>query len=666
MNAQTKKNPAINGGETRDKSSVNGKQHYSNGTANPLEEFLRETDNYEVATDDGAFDNEDESLTFFPFMKEGGINREIKQRITGVPIEVLYRFSSDNPTEGNFGLTIQFKNKRGKLTKVNLLDAEIDKNFPSVRARLIDEGLSVISRRSQFGKDRLCDYLRACGNSGKYPFKTIVSKTGWKGLTSGKPLFVLPQCIYGDKNNEYIFENESINLSHIKTKGTLKQWQDNVSIPAASSSRAILAICANLAGPLLEITGVMNFGLHLKGDSTDGKTTALKIGRSVIGYSDELDSWRTTKNDLENSAVAHNSLTLTLDEIGQSDYLGDIDGTVYFLFNGTSKGRMDKNLKSRGKKHWRTVVCSSGEIGLREIMARLNRQLYAGVETRLIDMPSDAGNKLGVNESIPAGFSSIGEYGKAIKENIKRYHGTALEAYINSLIEFSRSSPMDKLRETINEEIKNFKSTNLDPTISAQYDKVADSFGLLLCAGLLASGGFKNLLVDTEKLKRLGYSEVESITGWKPEQVREAVIKCFHDWRVNFGSGKSREVDAIKEEVKKFLVDNQQFFWGDDSLNAKKEGEGNKIYGWQKKTADSTRYWMKSDVLDSQLLKGRNRKNFLKKLKESGLLIKEQAGRGYQTAKTINGTTYKTYQIVLKDEVESMEETEDESENWPF
>ena len=159
---------------------------------------------------------------------------------------------------------------------------------------------------------------------------------------------------------------------------------------------------------------------------------------------------------------------------------------------------------------------------------------------------------------------------------------------------------------------------------------------------------------------------MESITGWKPEQVREAVTKCFHDWRVNFGSGKSREVDAIKEEVKKFLVDNQQFFWEIDAPNARSEGEGFKIYGWQKKTADITRYWIKPQVLDSQLLKGRNRKNFLKKLKDSGLLVKEQTGRGSQTAKTINGKTFKTYQIEIEDEYESMEETEDESEKPPF
>ena len=665
MNAQTKKSPAITGGEVREKSSVNG-EHYSNGTANPLEEFLKETDNYEAATDDGAFDNEDNGLYFFPFMKEGGINREIKQRITGAPLKVLYRFSSDNLKEGNFGLTIEFKNKRGRLTKVNLFDAEIDKNFSSVRAHLIDSGLSVISRRSQFGKDRLCDYLRACSNFGNYPFKTILSKTGWKDLNSTKPLFVLPQCIFGDKNNEYIFENESINLSHIKTKGTLKQWQDHVSIPALSSSRAMIAICANLAGPLLAISNSMIFGIHLKGDSTDGKTTALKIGRSVIGYSDELETWRSTKNDLENTAIANNDLTLTLDEIGQSDNLRDIDTVVYSLFNGTSKGRMNRLLQSKPRTNWRIVVCSSGEIGIRDIRARLNLPDNAGAEIRLIELPSNAGNKLGVNESIPAGFSTIGEYGKTIKENIKSYHGTALEALIKSLIELLEDYPVDKIKRTLNEEIKAFKQANMDPTDSVQYDRVAESFGLLLCAGLLASGGFGNLLVDTDKLKRLGYSEVESITGWKPEQVREAVTKCFLAWKANFGSGKSREADSIKEEVKKFLVDNQQFFWEIDAPNARSEGEGFKIYGWQKKTADITRYWIKPQVLDSQLLKGRNRKNFLKKLKDSGLLVKEQTGRGSQTAKTINGKTFKTYQIEIEDEYESMEETEDESEKPPF
>ncbi|WP_281523239.1 DUF927 domain-containing protein [Turicimonas muris] len=662
MNAQTKKSPAITGGEVREKSSVNG-EHYSNGTSNPLEEFLQETDNYEAATDDGVFKNEDNGLYFFPFMKEGGINKEIKKRITGAPLKVLYGFSSDNLKEGNFGITVEFKNMRGFTIRANIFNSQLQSNGNVVRSQLANLGLEITDDKTQNSKDRLISYLRAVRPAN---FKTVVTRTGWKGLTSGKPLFVLPQRIFEDKNNEYIFENESINLSHIKTKGTLKEWQDHVSIPALSSSRAILAICANLAGPLLAISNSMIFGIHLKGDSTDGKTTALKIGRSVIGYSDELETWRSTKNDLENTAIANNDLTLTLDEIGQSDNLRDIDTVVYSLFNGTSKGRMNRLLQSKPRTNWRIVVCSSGEIGIRDIRARLNLPDNAGAEIRLIELPSNAGNKLGVNESIPAGFPSIGEYGKTIKENIKSYHGTALEAFIKSLIELLEDYPVDKIRRTLNEEIKTFKQANMDPTDSVQYDRVAESFGLLLCAGLLASGGFGNLLVDTDKLKRLGYSEVESITGWKPEQVREAVTKCFHDWRVNFGSGKSREVDAIKEEVKKFLVDNQQFFWEIDAPNARSEGEGFKIYGWQKKTADITRYWIKPQVLDSQLLKGRNRKNFLKKLKDSGLLVKEQTGRGSQTAKTINGKTFKTYQIEIEDEYESMEETEDESEKPPF
>lgn len=662
MNAQTKKSPAITGGEVREKSSVNG-EHYSNGTANPLEEFLQEVNSYEAVTDDGVFKNEDNGLYFFPFMKEGGINKEIKKRITGAPLKVLYGFSSDNLKEGNFGITVEFKNMRGFTIRANIFNSQLQSNGNVVRSQLANLGLEITDDKTQNSKDRLISYLRAAKPTN---FKTVVTRTGWKDLSGRKPLFILPECIFGDESNGYILENESINLSHIKTKGTLREWQDHVSIPALSSSRAIVAICANLAGPLLAISNSMIFGIHLKGSSTDGKTTALKIGRSVIGYSDELETWRSTKNDLENTAIANNDLTLTLDEIGQSDNLRDIDTVVYSLFNGTSKGRMNRLLQSKPRKNWRIVVCSSGEIGIREIRARLNLPDNAGAEIRLIELPSNAGKGYGVNETIPAGFSIISEYGKSIKENIKNYHGTALEAFIKSLIELLEDYPVDKIRRTLNEEIKAFKQANMDPTDSVQYDRVAESFGLLLCAGLLASGGFNNLLVDSEKLKRLGYSNVESITGWKPEQVREAITKCYHDWKANFGSGKSREVDSIKEEVKKFLVENQQFFWDLDAPNARSEGEGFKIYGWQKKTTDGIHYWVKPSVLDSLLLKGRNRKNFLEKLKESDLLIKDQKSRGFQTVKSINQKPVKVYLVVLKDEEEYLEEQENGEGKVPF
>ena len=83
--------------------------------------------------------------------------------------------------------------------------------------------------------------------------------------------------------------------------------------------------------PLLEPLGEENFGFHVEGGSSIGKTTLLRVAASVWGA--PIQSWRTTDNAAEGLARAANDGLLILDELSQVDGTA-ADAMAYMLGNG--------------------------------------------------------------------------------------------------------------------------------------------------------------------------------------------------------------------------------------------------------------------------------------------------------------------------------------------
>lgn len=68
--------------------------------------------------------------------------------------------------------------------------------------------------------------------------------------------------------------------------------------------RVAFAVSLAFAAPLLRLVGMDGGGYHLKGESTDGKTTTMKAATSVCGGPDYWQTWRATGNALEDAPAA--------------------------------------------------------------------------------------------------------------------------------------------------------------------------------------------------------------------------------------------------------------------------------------------------------------------------------------------------------------------------
>ena len=145
-------------------------------------------------------------------------------------------------------------------------------------------------------------------------------------------VFVLPRETIGDtKGRTVVFQPQNPIDHAYKRAGSLKGWQDGIAARAVGNHRLIFAIAAALAPPLLEPLGMEGGGIHLRGGSTAGKTTALRAAGTVWGGGGQygfIRTWRATDNALEAIAAIHNNAFLPLDEIAEIEIQSALQGRL--------------------------------------------------------------------------------------------------------------------------------------------------------------------------------------------------------------------------------------------------------------------------------------------------------------------------------------------------
>lgn len=351
---------------------------------------------------------------------------------------------------------------------------------------------------------------------------TCVGNTGWHNKN-----FVLPDVVLGHSQKErLILQTASPIVNTYTIQGTIEEWKKHVAGPARGNSRLLLALSAAFAAPLLYWTNSESGGFHFCGPSSCGKTTALRAACSVWGGKEYMQLWRTTANGLEVTAAFHNDTLLCLDELGQiqPEEAGE---AAYLLCQGLAKGRAERTGQSIRKRHsWRLLFLSTGELSLSQHMLTVGKKIKAGQEVRLIEIPADTGIH-GMFEAIH-GFENGKTFAEAIDENAKTYYGTAGRTFLSCLLE-DVEFVIHKTKELRSEIMNRPAFKGMD----GQVGRALNRFALIACAGEIATSF--------------------GITGWKPNEATDAVLKCFDDWVEKRGGLGPLEEKSILSQVKGFF-----------------------------------------------------------------------------------------------------------------
>jgi uncharacterized protein (DUF927 family) len=418
-----------------------------------------------------------------------------------------------------WGRMLEFEDLDGVLHRWAMPMSMLRADGQEVRGELLRQGLRIASGPE--ARRRLTDYLMEARPT---VHARCVTSTGWHD--GGTACFVLPDRTLGEQTEPVYFQAETLEANPYRARGSLDDWREHVAALCAGNSRLVFGVCVGFAAALLGPAGAESGGFHLRGGSSGGKTTVLRVACSAWGGPTYLERWRATDNALESVAALHSDTLLVLDELAQLDprVAGE---SAYLLAAGQAKRRATREAGLRAAKTWRLLFLSSGEISLADHAATAGRRLHAGADLRLADIPADAGVGLGLFECLH-GRADGHVYTRDLAEAAEHYYGTAGPAFVESVIKRRHALPqlLGVLRS-------GFLQEAVPAGASGQVARVADRFALVAAAGELATDA--------------------GITGWPDGEAERAARRCFRDWMRARGGAGAAEESALLRQVRGFV-----------------------------------------------------------------------------------------------------------------
>ena len=450
-----------------------------------------------------------------------------------------------------------------------------------------------------------------------------VFKPGWD-----RNLFVFPDgTVIGTSTEKVAYQTTDPNNSTFKQSGNLADWKSQVAAHCEGNSRLILAVCAALTGPVLALLGEENGGFHFEGKSSSGKTTALFPACSVWGHPDHvINSWRATANGIEAKAVLHNDMVYALDEMSQVTPL-EVGQVVYMLANGQGKVRSTQHSTAKTVSRWQLMFLSTGEVGLEEHIENGGGKVMAGQQTRLINIPADAGAGHFLFEDIH-GHRDGAEFSLFLKTQSSTYHGSAGRAWVAALADMSQRT---QILATIRDEIDTFANAHVPVGADGQVQRVGRRFGLVAAVG--------------EACVRLG------ILPWSAGEAVTAMQGCLAEWITGRGGVGSLEADQALTQLKRFLETNGESrfteisHFGEDTP-ANENRPTNYRVGFRKVAKDGhTDYYILPEAYKKDVCAGMNPRQFTQQLLAANALVLSRTGQA-QVAKRLPGVrTVKVYHV---------------------
>ncbi len=429
-----------------------------------------------------------------------------------------------NTDDGRFfGRLLSFHDTLGRWRKWAMPMGILKGSGEELRGELLNAG--VLIEQSQRGK--LPDYLMA-----KIPEKTMIAatRTGW---TKDGNAYVFHDKVIGDEN--VFFQSESLcSVGAAKSGGNYFQWHKMATL-CDGNPVLILSLCVSFSGALLAKLHGDSGGVHLIGDSSIGKTTALCVGASIWGGDDFKRTWRATSNGLEGIAALLSDSCLFLDEISEADPR-DVGSIVYSLGNGCGKSRANRTGGSRAAHRWRLSLLSTGERSIGAAMAEGGKLVKAGQEVRLLNVSATRAH--GIFDNLH-NYDDGRELSDTLKTMAKKNHGFAGIAFVEYLLKQDASDFGKKLTDIESQFGKGDAQTGRASTRFATYaiaGELAIEAGILPFKQGAALNACKTMFKEWQSARGNGSTE------------HKQILQSVQDYILKFGDTKFTDKSTPEEK----------------------------------------------------------------------------------------------------------------------
>jgi putative DNA primase/helicase len=273
-------------------------------------------------------------------------------------------------------------------------------NIPPVLAsRLIEDRSKVLAELANAGfglftatEQRV--FLESVQKWGKRDASfRVATKIGWNGRT-----YVLPDKVFNPDQNVYraLGELDAGTLAKYRvSQSTLEDWQKEIGKGCLNNSRLMFAVALAFTGPILSfVSGERSGGFQIYGKPETGKTTAAMVAGSVWGRHRQpdrgfLESWNTTANKVELTALAHNDGLLILDETKKAgaNHQKRIEAVLDVTFRLAEQVEKKRLTGATKDREWRCYFLSTSNFSLDEMGAKGGREIDDADRGRLVDIP---------------------------------------------------------------------------------------------------------------------------------------------------------------------------------------------------------------------------------------------------------------------------------------
>jgi len=430
------------------------------------------------------------------------------------------RARTRNSDGGEWGYQLEFCDPKGKRKTWVLPSRMLAGDGTEYRSQLA--GLGFESPQNMRERKLLTEYILTRPQD---IFARTVKRIGWH---DDRGAFVLPGEVIQHEDSESVYlQSDGEPDTSFRSKGTLDAWRTSVAALAVGNSRLMFAMSCAFAGPLLEPSQQAGGGYHLRGDSTEGKTTALRMAASVWGAPAFVQTWRATDSALEWVCASRCDTFLPLDELKEIEAT-KIGACAYMLANGMGKGRSNQGAANRPRHEWRVLFLSTGEISVQDHIREGNGKVHAGQEVRVPDIPSNAGAGLGIFEALHNDADGAA-FAKRLGNETRENYGHAGPAFVRWLFERA-----DQLSDGIREKVKRAGEALAPPGASQQVMRVVDRFALVAVAGELATKA--------------------GLTGWSKGDATEAARTCLNSWVDSRGGLENREEMEVVTHARRMIA----------------------------------------------------------------------------------------------------------------
>lgn len=392
---------------------------------------------------------------------------------------------------------------------------------PSLVAKeLKNRGLGV--NRSLKGAERLLAALLSEWETSET--FVLVDRMGWVD-TSCKTYVLSPHQVIGSQKVHVL--GDVADSADRRVAGSLADWQSHVASKCVGNAILTCAVSAAFAAPLAQLLNVDSFTLHLRGHSSSGKTTALRVANSVWNSPAGMQTWRTTSNALETIASSASDSLLALDELGQVSAQAAEEAS-YMVGNGKGKHRARSGGGLAANASWRLIALSTGEISLTEKVSEAGKKTKAGQEARFVDIEAD-GRAYGVFDNIHNAQDGAA-FSTDLSKAATQFYGEPGAAFVEHLLGLSAEgrAALGPMLDKMESLIVGSAARPLDGPAR----RVARSLALVALGGELARSA--------------------KITGWQERAALSAVCQIFANWQEE----KQRPAQVVIDRVIDWLNGN--------------------------------------------------------------------------------------------------------------